>query len=334
MGQYPNGNNREFHKQESVEIWTVSSVPVTSANQSVETVTRQIIENKQLWDEINSIFILDDERRPIGYASIEALINSSSSLTMGQIMAPVKSVTLADDQEQAVILSISQQLESVPVTDSEGRFAGAVPSKNVLTILHLENIEDSLKIAGIQVEGKVTDITGVKALQLAKYRLPWLLLGLIGGLMATLIVGFFEGMLSRQIALAFFIPLIVYMSGAIGVQTQTLYIRGIAAKPIEMRFYLTRELLVGLIIGMPCGFLTFLFTYLWLDSLTIAFITGASMFAGMSSAVLIGIFIPWFFAYTKKDPAFGTGPFATVLQDILSISIYFLVAYLVFAKLG
>lgn len=316
--------------KQSVAEWMVAAVPTANRQEDVDTVIKRVLNPLHTWDEIDSIFIVDEGGRPTGYVSIERLVNSKPAEKIAKIMSkPVRSVIKDDDQEKAAILSISQKLESIPVIDSDGKLVGAVPARNILAILQLENVEDTLKTAGISVEPDVKDLSRASVAILIRLRLPWLLLGLAGGIIATLIVGGFEKALKETIALSFFIPIIVYMSGAIGVQTQTLYIRRLTLGKIPGGVYVLREAFVGSTIGVICSLVVTLFAYLWLSSVTIAFIVGIAMFAGMTSAVLIGIFIPWFISFLNRDPAFGSGPFATVLQDILSIMIYFFIAYLI-----
>lgn len=321
-------------KKQSVDRWTVYTIPTTTRHDSIGAVVSKITNPSHVWDEIDSIFVVDKHKKPIGYIKIETLVNSRPGQKVEEVMdAPAKSVSLHDDQEKAAILSIDQKLESVPVVDRQGRLIGAVPAKNILAILQLENVEDSLRSAGIHVDRGITEITTASSYKLIRYRLPWLILGLAGGFIATIVVGFFEEILNQRIELAFFIPIIVYMSDAVGTQTETLFIRGIALRSIKMGPYMLREALVGFGLGSICGFLLFLFSYVWLGSVTMAIIAGTAMLISTSSAVFIAIFIPWLIARTNQDPAFGSGPFATILQDILSIFIYFVIATALLAKL-
>lgn len=151
----------------SVDRWTVYTIPTTTRHDSIGAVVSKIINPSHIWDEIDSIFVVDKHEKPIGYVKIETLVNSHTGQKVEEVMdAPVQSVSLHDDQEKVAILSIDQKLESVPVVDRQGRLIGAVPAKNILAILQLENVEDSLRSAGIHVGRGVTDMTTVSSYKL------------------------------------------------------------------------------------------------------------------------------------------------------------------------
>jgi magnesium transporter len=154
------------------------------------------------------------------------------------------------------------------------------------------------------------------------HRLPWLLLGLVGALAAAAIVGAFERQLEENVILVFFIPGIVYMADAVGTQTETLIIRGLSVG-IPIRHVVRREILTGLLVGLALS-LAFFPVALWRwDEQDVALAVSLSLFAASSTATLVAMVLPWFLTRLGKDPAFGSGPLATVIQDLLSILIYF-----------
>ena len=164
---------------------------------------------------------------------------------------------------------------------------------------------------------------------LIRERLPWLVLGLCGGIIATLLVSHFEDILSRNISLAFFLPVIVYMSDAIGTQTENVYVRNLAKFKDNFIKYLAKELLVGLSFGLIFGLLLGLFAKLWLGSSIVAFTVTAAMFINGTIAPVVALIVPELIFKEHKDPALGAGPFTTIAQNLISLSVYLLVASII-----
>jgi magnesium transporter len=158
-----------------------------------------------------------------------------------------------------------------------------------------------------------------------RHRFPWLLVGLAGALLAADFVGRFEGYLQETVMLAFFIPGIVYLADAVGTQTETIVVRGLSVG-VTMRRMVRRELLAGLVIGFTLAAIAGpLVWWRWGDA-AVALAVGLALFAACSTATLAAMLLPWLFSICGRDPAFGSGPLATVIQDLLSILIYFAIA--------
>lgn len=175
----------------------------------------------------------------------------------------------------------------------------------------------------------IIDETHYRISNLIKKRIPWLIIGLLGGFLASLIVSRYEVLISSNISLAFFVPLIAYMSDAVGTQTETLFVRNISRKHVNFYKYLTKELLLGLILGIFFGVVIGTGAYLWLHSSPVAWTVGIAMFINVTLAPLFAIVIPEILFKEHTDPALGAGPFATVVQYIVSILIYFTVATII-----
>lgn len=173
------------------------------------------------------------------------------------------------------------------------------------------------------------ELVSARFLDLVKIRLPWLVIGLVGGLSASVIVSKFELSLQENIALAFFIPVIAYMSDAIGTQTETIFIRALTNLQFNITKYVLRELVVGALLGVVLGFLSGVFAYLLSQSLAIGWVVGLSLFLSMTMATTLACLTPIILKKLKNDPAVGSGPFTTALQDVVSLTIYFLVAIVV-----
>lgn len=160
-----------------------------------------------------------------------------------------------------------------------------------------------------------------------RHRLPWLGLGLFGGILASGIVGNFEEILSKNLVLAAFIPLIVYMSDAVGTQMESFAIRDFALhKNLNFFKYFLRQFYVITAIGIALSVLLYLFVAVFQTDLKLAFVISVSMFFSIVSSVITGLLFPRYFNRHRLDPANASGPIATIVQDILSILIYFSVA--------
>ena len=175
----------------------------------------------------------------------------------------------------------------------------------------------------------LTEDASERLINLIKDRFPWLILGLLGGILATLLVSRFENILSKNISISFFLPVIVYMSDAIGTQTETIYVRNLAKFKDNFFKYLFKEMLVGLSFGLLFGILIAFFAQIWLGSTQVALTVGLAMFINAAIAPIVALLVPEILFKERIDPALGGGPFTTVIQDIISLLIYLTVAVLI-----
>ena len=307
----------------------ITKIPKVSENVQVKEVLEKLA--RGTWDSISLVYILDEKDSLVGYVSIKKLISAQEEKTMKEILEKIPVVVdVSDDQEKVVYLAIEHDLKAVPVVDKNKNLLGIVPADHIIDILHKEHLEDFLRFSGIRSKGEeLFEIVGQRILGLVGLRLPWLLVGLAGGVIATSVVSFFEFSLKKEIALAFFIPVIAYMGDAIGTQTETIFIRSLSLVRLNVVKYVLKEFFTGLIIGFVCGVLAFFFTLFWLSSIKIAMIVGLSLLVSMAVASVLAIIIPLFLYKLGKDPAIGSGPFTTALQDIVSLLIYFSIALII-----
>jgi len=307
----------------------ITKIPKVSENVQVKEVLEKLA--RGTWDSISLVYILDEKDSLVGYVSIKKLISAQEEKTMKEILEKIPVVVdVSDDQEKVVYLAIEHDLKAVPVVDKNKNLLGIVPADHIIDILHKEHLEDFLRFSGIRSKGEeLFEIVGQRILGLVGLRLPWLLVGLAGGVIATSVVSFFEFSLKKEIALAFFIPVIAYMGDAIGTQTETIFIRSLSLVRLNVVKYVLKEFFTGLIIGFVCGVLAFFFTLFWLSSIKISMVVGLSLLVSMAVASVLAIIIPLFLYKLGKDPAIGSGPFTTALQDIVSLLIYFSIALII-----
>ena len=174
------------------------------------------------------------------------------------------------------------------------------------------------------------DVIKERVDHLIEHRIPWLFAGLLGGFLATLVVSKYESLLSADVRLAFFIPIIVYLSDAVGTQTETIYVRALSNKR-ELNFikYIFKESVVGLGLGFVSGAVLGIFATYWLNSLAMGLTIGLTMLVNLTTAPILAVFIPSILYRRHSDPALGSGPVATIIQDLMSLFIYFLIASII-----
>ncbi|MEK7578666.1 MAG: magnesium transporter [Patescibacteria group bacterium] len=171
------------------------------------------------------------------------------------------------------------------------------------------------------------DVVAESIDHLIEHRIPWLLLGLLGGILATFIVSKYEAILSADVRLAFFIPIIVYLSDALGTQTETIYVRELSErKNFSLAKYIFKECAVGFGLGIISGLTLGLFSAFWLASYKIGLTVGLAMLINLTIAPLLALFIPNLLYKRHIDPALGSGPIATIIQDLISLLVYFIIA--------
>lgn len=325
--------NNQLLRPETAGRRMILEVPLAKIGETIKEVEEMLLKKIKDFETINYIYIVDDEKRLKGVISIKEIFRSPKTAKVDEFMIKdLISVHPHTDQEKAAILAVKHSLKAVPVVDKENHLLGIIPSDTILDILHSEHIEDFLRLGGIyRLDESATAVIKASVTTLIKARLPWLLLGLLGGMFAAGVVGFFEEALKSQLVLAMFIPLIVYMSGAAAAQTETLFIRSLAIDhSLVIKKYILREIRIALIIALICGLLLSVASFIWWQSFLLGIVLGISMFLAILSAIFVAVFIPWLLAKLEKDPAMGSGPFATIITDILSLIVYFGIASLFF----
>lgn len=303
-------------------------VPTTAPATSVADVRRSIERATTPWDSVNYVYVLQDARKLVGVVSIKELLAAPSSQRIEAIMRrnPV-AVHGHMHEEAAAALAIKHALKAVPVIDRNERFLGVVSSDAILAILHRRHTEHFLRSAGFTMPRvHFLDVMKARFGELFRARVGWLAVGLFGGMLAASMTGFFEEVLRQEIILAFFIPVVVYLSDAVGTQTETLFIRSLALERIRLIRYFFRELAVGLALGALFGIVAYGFVMMVWRHPAIALILAFTFFFTITVATIVGMLIPWTFIRMRRDPATGSGPFATIIQDILSLLIYFSIA--------
>lgn len=180
-----------------------------------------------------------------------------------------------------------------------------------------------------RVSPELEDDSRERVTLMIEHRLPWLVVGLIGGMIATGLSSRFGALLEANIQLAFFIPVIVYMADAVGTQTQTVYVRNLGKKNVRLGTYLIKETLLGLVTGAIFGLGIGVFSFIWFHTFQTSLSVGLAMFFTMATAPIIALIVPTIILKEHKDPAIGAGPFTTIIQDVISLMVYFTIASII-----
>jgi magnesium transporter len=263
----------------------------------------------------------------VGILKIERALYAPGEATAGEVMdADPPVVAPGTDQEQAAWHAVRHGEYALAVVDEQRKFLGFVPPQRLLEVLLWEHDEDMSRLGGFLHDTATARQASQEPIPRRYWhRLPWLLFGLAGAVFAADIVGAFEGKLQGKVLLAFFIPGIVYLADAVGTQTETLVVRGLSVG-VGIRKIAWREVITGVLIGVTIGLVFFPIALWRWGEPDVALAVSLALVAACSTATLIAMALPWLIHRLGKDPAYGSGPLATVAQDLLSILIYFLIA--------
>ena len=276
---------------------------------------------------VHSIYVVDDKDRLIGRLSLKDLITSPSKNKIKDIYIPkVDSVNVLESGEDIAKIMSKYDLEAIPVIDEKKHLVGRITIDDIVDFIKEEAEEDYLIAAGIQGDVEADD----SIFQLTIARLPWLFLGLIGGLGSVFILEGFEEFMNDPSykALFFFTPLIAAMAGNVGVQSSAIIVQGLANDVVKGSLLkrLFKELGLSLINGIIFGLLTILFGVAIDQPIELSLVISLSMLCVIVVAALIGTSIPIILEKKGIDPAIATGPFITTSNDIFGIFLFFYIA--------
>ena len=276
---------------------------------------------------VHSIYVVDDKDRLIGRLSLKDLITSPSKNKIKDIYIPkVDSVNVLESGEDIAKIMSKYDLEAIPVIDEKKHLVGRITIDDIVDFIKEEAEEDYLIAAGIQGDVEADD----SIFQLTIARLPWLFLGLIGGLGSVFILEGFEEFMNDPSykALFFFTPLIAAMAGNVGVQSSAIIVQGLANDVVKGSLLkrLFKELGLSLINGIILGLITILFGVAIDQPIELSLVISLSMLCVIVVAALIGTSIPIILEKKGIDPAIATGPFITTSNDIFGIFLFFYIA--------
>ncbi|HET7730934.1 MAG TPA: magnesium transporter [Usitatibacter sp.] len=277
--------------------------------------------------EVELVCAVGERGELLGILPVRRLFAFGGARTLGEVMRrDPPCARLDEDQEHAASLALHHAMNALPVLREDGSFAGVVPAQALLHVLRREHVEDLHRLAGIQREtARARHAIEDPPLRRFWHRIPWLVAGLAGSALATAVMAGFEQRLAANVAIAFFIPAIVYLADAVGTQTEAIAVRGLSLTRSGITHLLAGELGVGTLIGAALGVLAVPLVFLAFGDGRLGLAVGISIWAASTIAATLGLLLPWLLARGGIDPAHGSGPIATVVQDIVSILAYFAV---------
>lgn len=277
-------------------------------------------------DKVYTIYVVNDHNILLGTLSLKKLLLTSEKTYIKNVYnEKVISVKADFDDEEVANIMDKYDLVVLPVVDDLNRLIGRITIDDIVDVIKEEAMEDYNKASGISEQVDSSD----DIIILTRARLPWLLIGLMGGIMGAQVMGIFD--IQNNIELAFFTPLIAAMGGNVGVQSAAIIVQGLASNSLGMDTMgerLLKELGVAMLNGIICSVLIMLITFLLGYPSSIYFTVSISLMAVIIFAALFGTFVPLALNKYKVDPALATGPFITTVNDVLGLFIYFMIGKL------
>ena len=299
-------------------------------NWSVLKCLREIRKQAENITRVHSIYVLNRKNELIGRLSLKDLITSPSKSKIKQIYIPkVDFVHVNDSGEEVAKIMSKCDLEAIPVVDDQKQLQGRITIDDIIDLIKDEAEEDYLLAAGISNDVEADD----SIFELTKARLPWLILGLFGGLGSVFILESYESIMSTKSlrALFFYTPLIAAMAGNVGVQSSAIVVQGLANDVIKDSLIsrLFKEISLTILNGIILGGLIILFGLVIEQPIDMSITISVSMILVIIVAALIGTSVPIILNRLGIDPAIATGPFITTGNDIIGILLFFYIAKII-----
>lgn len=305
---------------DSVSGLATARVPIVDPNETAGQIRTRIVGRP--FDTLADIAVVS-QGRLVGLIGIEVLLAAPQDSMAAHLMdvdPPI--VAPGVDQEVAAWAMIQHGESSLAVVGADGAFQGLVPPQRIMHVLLWEHEEDLSRLAGVLHDSDaIRSHTTESVPRRVRHRLPWLLVGLVGAMVAALLMSSFEGVIQSQVLLVFFLPGVIYLADAVGTQTETVVVRGLSVG-VPVGGVARREAGTGLIIGAIVAVVFVPVAYAVFGDLHVIVAVGVALFLACTVASVVAMVLPYAIARTGHDPAYGSGPLATVVQDLLSIACY------------
>ena len=295
---------------------------IVNENWSMAECVKEMRLQAETMSEIYYVYVVDDDERLKGIFPLKKMITNPSVSRIKQVMeqAPVAVKTDTSIEEVAQVIE-KYDIVAVPVVDSIGRLVGRITVDDVMDEVREQSERDYQLASGISQDIESTDTV----FDQTKARLPWLLIGIAGGIASATILGGFENSLARNPVLALFIPLIGGTGGNVGIQSSALVVQGLANGTLDIKNSVQqvfKEAGVAIINSSIISLLVLLYNFFFLDSYAVTFAVSLSLLAVVIFASIFGTIVPLTLEKLKIDPALATGPFITITSDIIGVLIY------------
>lgn len=311
-----------------IEHYMATDIPRCGASDRVADIRSGLV--GRTFESVDEVVVCSDaggQARLLGLVPLERLLAARGEATASDIMdADPPVVHPGVNEEQAAWKAVRHGESSLAVVDDEGVFRGLVPPTRLIGALLRGHDNDFARLGGYLSSTASARLATEEPLHRRLWhRIPWLVIGLFGAALAAWLVGRFEGAIQHDVRLAFFMPGVVYLADAVGTQTEALVIRGLSVG-VPLRHVFPLEALTGVAMGVLLGGLSFPAVLLAFGSVGLAAAVSLSLVAACSVATVVAMVLPWALARSGRDPAFGSGPLATVVQDLLSLLVFLLIA--------
>ena len=294
-------------------------------NWNIMTCLREMRKQAEDIDEIYYVYVIDDNEVLKGTLSLKKLlVTASNKKIVNVINTDVISVKTDTPSEDVANIMDKYDLVALPVIDALNRLVGRITIDDVVDVIREEAERDYQLVSGITQDVESSDSAWV----LTRARIPWLFIGLVGGILGALIIGNYENDLGLNPQMAFFIPLIAAMGGNIGVQSASIIVQALANNSMGFEGIgskLLKELGVAVINGIILSSVIFAYNFFLSDSFALTITVSTALFAVIIFASLFGTFVPMFLNKFDIDPALATGPFITTVNDIMGLFIYLMI---------
>ncbi len=316
------------HKTAGSLMSGIDEIPVVQLGSSLRDVEKMLEEYAKKFVAIDYIYVVDSQRRLKGIFSIKECFSHKKESKVEDIMQQqIIAAKPHTHQERVAIQALMHKIKQMPVVEESGVLLGVIQYDVIIRVLDREAVENALRAGGISGKDAYDNLTNMTIFKSLKHRLPWLIIGLLGGLLTAKIVTGFEETLQKNLILAAFIPLVVYMADAARTQMEAFIIRDLAMDPkLAFMKYIVRQLPIIVITGLVISVLLALSGILFYGNIEMGMVLGVALFLAVISSILTGLIIPFLFSKLKFDPANASGPIGTIVQDVMSVTIYFAIA--------
>ena len=281
-------------------------------------------------DEVYYVYVVDDNNKLKGTVSLKKMLLSKNTTKVKNIAnEDIIYVKTDTSGEEVANIMDKYDLVALPVVDSIERLIGRITIDDVVDFIRDEAEKDYQMASGISEDIEHSD----KVFVITRARLPWLLIGLIGGIFGALVISHYEGDLKINPQMAFFIPLIAAMGGNVGIQSSAIVVQGLAGRSLDMGSTgakIFKEFLVAIINGVVLGSLIFVYNYFLTDDYALTFTVSFALMFVILFAAVFGTFIPLMLHRMKVDPALATGPFITTMNDIIGLFLYLMIGRIMY----
>jgi magnesium transporter len=296
-------------------------------------VNRCVIELRRQAEEVEkvyTIYVVDKSEHLVGVLSLKSLLFSSPKTLIKDLYQEenIISVPTSMPSEEVARIMDKYDLVSIPVVDLQKKLVGRITIDDIVDVIREEAEKDFQMASGISENVEA----GASIWRLSRARLPWLFIGMFGGILGAQVIGNFELEIGQIPALAFFIPLVAAMGGNVGVQSSAVVVQSLANGTNQFSSILARvkkEALLGLLNAFICSVVIFLITWL-LETPLLGLTVSLALFTVIIIAAILGTLIPLVLDKYGVDPAVATGPFITTMSDVVGLFIYFSVGMLIF----